>query len=1651
MRKIKGSARRRLPLICRGGVGILRKSNIIMARKSLVHYIAPSSISITPNANGNTDDLSVHVARGAKIKVYSPASGIEIEGPTYQQWTLAGRNRRLNLADSPYTIYARLSKTNNEDGYLAFAPKKLLGEKDNVKVWVDKYSYPTKDGLSVLYRDHGVDVRVDDPDYWYVRLGDVSVPIDGRRTVTFDTGILGTDQFNMEWNLDPDDLPLRVELGCSVGGENVGASPYVPWGTFMSVAASLVKGWGGDLSENVRLWTITRNTGNSDSDVEWSYPYDDGSSSSSSSSSSSGSEPDPRHARRMDGGSINLYHLRTGSDDFGGAVAATFAITAWGNQTPASDLPDTADFDDSSDSDSSSSSGDPVLVALATGFFTALAETVESYEIVPSVSVVSYDPAESSYSPADRVTFCVRAKAQSGATLYLSQEQIQIARLHLYWQDVDNDGDSSGENIPSELFFVGGVATLPVTVFNNQKGKNVWLENGAQVVQHETTVAYVRYGENGEDSKEREYIYIGKSTKTVFSGETLPANIPKGEIKPASIADGDDENKNQDGWVPNGWSDNAIAVDDTHNRFVYESIRIWNRTNNEWGSFSTPKLRSNWGVQGIDGDGVQYIYKLFDHELTDTERVSLAPTGPTEKNADGEWLPISGDAGWTDDPQSPTNTLPFCYCSIVKSIDGEWEKDATGHVLYGKLGLWSKWSFSSLIKGQCITTTAINPAVLESDGADGDIVLDMRTGSEHPLAVFEVDPETGDGSWNGYDVDEGDMYVCVADLHLYSWDGAVWQDLGLFSGAEGQSAFKSTVFCRTNTQPQAPRQTQGSYEEPSPSPSSPWQAEDTSGTGISGVFWSDGIPAGQQKLWASTRIFTSDGASPQQTSWSTPRQMTDTDTFDVEFAYMQPGGVQPHTPTTDNRHKDSDPYGYDDQVWFDPELDAYSDADVPRDFTEMVWRAERMTENGTEGTWVITQVKGENGESVFSVFLDAYTDDIPCDANGHPVSASAAVYSKVIAEYAGEDVTDGCQLSYTCADGDVCVTLTDSRTGSGSSMTEDTPYSMDGYHFLKFWLGDASQGYARTIPVTLNITHSVYGTRTLTFVLTCSRPGADGAGGLSLEYPDNILLQQADEPSGPGSSYTAADFGLPVTVNFVARRGDSPIPASSISVAVNTNSMGLSVTASGNGFTITGYSPVGTSYVTRGVISGTVTITEDGTVTVTHNFTIGVFVNLVGIITTTIKHDVETTVAEKLSYDEEGNTLDEIGQYIRSASERVDSVSETVNGIVNNLDDSDLWTGTTFSHIDNFYWGIEFVLDYYAPFTTISALVVDASNNDWVIDFSFYDDAKVYITGSFIRCDYGNSYHSQYFRSYGAKLKVLPTIPSNAAYVKIGIFDTEWSGSDITALLNAAKPVIETSSVVNESYVRQTANTYTINVQSTIEGKLVDTGINIHGSERSINLYADTIKFCKSKVNTQPSDEAKVSIDPDKGTLRAVDGEFSGVVDASILYKRYCRLSVTDNLSSGDLLTECGGLLPNVLVLYSGNVITNSQTQIPSSSEYYTYIVDLPPASMYIGLEMDIYVQAKLYLQKGNNYWHYPEIKVHVDDDRGFQDVMIGRNTGSWNMFTSSGWRNYYSTSQKPNWHIKILSVEYELSGGGTACDWVVLEKDTDISIESFS
>lgn len=271
---------------------------------------------------------------------------------------------------------------------------------------------------------------------------------------------------------------------------------------------------------------------------------------------------------------------------------------------------------------------------------------------------------------------------------------------------------------------------------------------------------------------------------------------------------------------------------------------------------------------------------------------NTAPTLPSSSPNTDDYVPTAD--GWTDDPGGVTASLPFCWVAWRKKEDG----------------VWSAWH----------------------------------------------------GTTNG-------------KARLYAHYGTDGED-----GVPGVIVFKSVVFARSATQPAQPgnstakiryyRMSGGQKIYYGDGVIPPVSALSELNPDYGGTFsdpipygWSDGVPAAatltdpddlSNTLWMTTRIFTEDGLAPQEADWTTPRQASDTDGFDFEFAYQQTNDATPPSPTTANRHG-----GSGTQIWFDPVLDS------SEDFTAMYWMAFRQKVNGEGvGPWTVLRIKGEAGVGV---------------------------------------------------------------------------------------------------------------------------------------------------------------------------------------------------------------------------------------------------------------------------------------------------------------------------------------------------------------------------------------------------------------------------------------------------------------------------------------------------------------------------------------------------------------------------------------------------------------------------------------------------------------------------------------------------------------
>ena len=174
-------------------------------------------------------------------------------------------------------------------------------------------------------------------------------------------------------------------------------------------------------------------------------------------------------------------------------------------------------------------------------------------------------------------------------------------------------------------------------------------------------------GLDGEDGTIIEFVYALKTS--VWSNPTPP---PTTQV--------DDWSGTVDGTV---WTDNPQGVD---NVYMYEYISQRSKINDVWTAYSTPVIWSKWGEKGMDGDGVEYIFKRFTgvqswednndnpaHWSTSQEREYRGPSG----------------SGWTDDPTGVTDTYLYEYVSLRRYVNEQWGAYSTPAIWakYGQQGI----------------------------------------------------------------------------------------------------------------------------------------------------------------------------------------------------------------------------------------------------------------------------------------------------------------------------------------------------------------------------------------------------------------------------------------------------------------------------------------------------------------------------------------------------------------------------------------------------------------------------------------------------------------------------------------------------------------------------------------------------------------------------------------------------------------------------------------------------------------------------------------------------------------------------------------------------------------------------------------------------
>lgn len=166
-------------------------------------------------------------------------------------------------------------------------------------------------------------------------------------------------------------------------------------------------------------------------------------------------------------------------------------------------------------------------------------------------------------------------------------------------------------------------------------------------------------GHDGADGSNIEFVY--KLTITSLVTPTKPTGNSQTEA------------------IRQGWTDHPTGISEQHQCEWVCSHNL--QTDGSWSEWSDPTIWSKWGVNGKDGDGVEYIYQRT--------KLPASPKEITDNNPDqDEYIPQSapGEQPWTDDPTGVTQEFQYEWVSQRK-YKGDTHKWGN----FSSPSLWAKY------------------------------------------------------------------------------------------------------------------------------------------------------------------------------------------------------------------------------------------------------------------------------------------------------------------------------------------------------------------------------------------------------------------------------------------------------------------------------------------------------------------------------------------------------------------------------------------------------------------------------------------------------------------------------------------------------------------------------------------------------------------------------------------------------------------------------------------------------------------------------------------------------------------------------------------------------------------------------------------------
>lgn len=235
-------------------------------------------------------------------------------------------------------------------------------------------------------------------------------------------------------------------------------------------------------------------------------------------------------------------------------------------------------------------------------------------------------------------------------------------------------------------------------------------------------------GQPGEDGSNFEFIYA--LTPDSDHKPAYPSTDAQRKVLFDSVEQGDSSTAYG---LYNGqkWYDRAQSIDPTTNRACWMAQRVKYAGSEDWNFYSEPVIWANWGSDGTDGDGVEYIFFLTDdaHQssgkwYSDAENFEITydegtvnGVATTYENTIDDWVP----KGWTDEPQDVSETDGFYeFCAVRKSKNGIWEE-------FSEPALWAKYAMDGkdgasieYVFARCVEKLTPEQVSIDNEAANRD-------------------------------------------------------------------------------------------------------------------------------------------------------------------------------------------------------------------------------------------------------------------------------------------------------------------------------------------------------------------------------------------------------------------------------------------------------------------------------------------------------------------------------------------------------------------------------------------------------------------------------------------------------------------------------------------------------------------------------------------------------------------------------------------------------------------------------------------------------------------------------------------------------------------------------------------------------------------